>query len=200
MELAHGAIGEFRGLAQQLVAVAGDGEGIGARPRLIGEPRGPVGREAYFQARGAEWLGRRDFRQPGERLAERAVGAEAEAPHAIACPALESRVLHGAERERDVERRIGRPGRELISEQHRIGGRGAEEPPVERVIDAPGERRGAGRRAARFDQAHIGELGGGELGERLHYPARLQRRIGKDADAQFLPLGARGERELLLHG
>ena len=50
MQLAQSPVGELGGLAQKLVAIARHGERISARPRLIGQARRSVGREAHLDA------------------------------------------------------------------------------------------------------------------------------------------------------
>ena len=99
VQLAQRAVGELGGFAQELVAVARHGERISARPRLVGEARRPVRREAHLNAGSGERLGGGHFGEAGEGLALRAVGAEAEAPHAVARPAVERAVVDLAERE-----------------------------------------------------------------------------------------------------
>ena len=186
MQLAKGAHGELGRLVEQLLAVASDGERIGARPRLVGEARGAIRPQTHLHARCGERRGRGDLRHASEALAFGAVGAEAEAPYAVTRPAVERAVVDLAERERHVEELIGAE-RELLGERDQVGRIGTEEPPVEPAIEPPGEPGIRRHERADVGKPHVGEVGGGELRQCLDHPARLQRAVGEDADAQ-LPL------------
>ncbi len=165
--------------------MARDGEGIGARPRLVGEPGRTICREAHLHAGGGQRLAAGDLRQAGEGLGLGAVGAEAEAPCAVARLAVERAVVDLAQGEGDVERLARGEGKSL-GERDEIGGVGAEEAPVEAAVEAPGRARRRGYERADIGEAHLGEIGRRQLGERLDHPARLQRPVGEDADAQLL--------------
>src|SRR5205823_3911946 len=91
----------------------------------------------------------------------------------------------------DVERLRGAE-RELLGKRNEIRGIAAEEAPVQAAIEAPGGARRRRHERADIREAHVGEVGRGELDERLDHPARLQRADGKNADAARIRASAAG--------
>jgi hypothetical protein len=191
VELAQRAHREFGGLGEQVLAVARHRQRVSARARLVGEPRRGAGRETRRQAR------------PAQRL----VLCEAEAPHALARDAVEAGVVELAQREGDVEIETREAGR-VETPAHGAGmryvpreldallpvARDAERGAVERAVEPPPPRRvrppwifRAGR-----DERDFGEPARRHLGEGVDHPARLQRRVGEDADPQLPRLRVAG--------
>jgi hypothetical protein len=133
VQLAQRARREFDRLLEQLAAVAGHRQRIGARPRAVGEARHRAGGEAHAEARGAQ-------RRAGQHLA---FAVDAEAPHAAARDAVERRVVGGAEGEHHVELaplevRRALPERQAEQGQvPRLRQVGAEFPAVEAAVGAP---------------------------------------------------------------
>jgi hypothetical protein len=125
----------------------------------------------------------RHLAHAGDGLGLRAVGAEAEAPHAVARFSVERGVVELPERERDVQVAL-RSAPEHRAEVDALRRIGAEYAPVERTVERPQQAGSGRRRGAHVDQHHLGEVGARELLESLHDPARLQPRIGIHADAQ----------------